>query len=78
MKTLLRRMLVLAMAVALVMPAEAQFLNQLIKSAEKSAEKAVQKEVNKKVNEGVHKAFNPNEKKEKGAKSEGEQEGYAI
>ena len=68
-------MLVLAMAAALVMPAEAQFLNQLIKSAEKSAEKAVQKEVNKKVNEGVHKAFNPNEKKEKGAKSEGEQEG---
>lgn len=73
MKTLLKRMLVLAMAAALVMPAEAQFLNQLIKSAEKSAEKAVQKEVNKKVNEGVHKAFNPNEKKGKG--ENGEQEG---
>ena len=74
MKTLLRRLAVSAMVLALVMPAEAQFLNQLIKSAEKSAEKAVQKEVNKKVNQGVHKAFNPNEKKEKGEGQQGERQ----
>ena len=34
-------------ALALIMQVEAQFLNQLIKSAEKSAEKAVEKNVNK-------------------------------
>ena len=47
MKTTIRRALVCIFALALIMQVEAQFLNQLIKSAEKSAEKAVEKNVNK-------------------------------
>ncbi len=41
MKTTIRRALACIFALALIMPAEAQFFDQLIKSAAKSAEKAV-------------------------------------
>jgi hypothetical protein len=39
-KTTIRRALVRIFALALIMPAETQFFDHLIKSAEKSAEKA--------------------------------------
>ena len=57
----MKKYLLTIVAVALLLPANAQFLNRLVNGAANAAEKAVQKEVNKKVEEGVEKAFNSEE-----------------
>ena len=76
MKTFFQHLLAGIVLLTLVTPANAQFLNQLLKGAEKAAEKAIQQNVNKAVQKGVNKALDPKTyqaKNDKGEAQEGEQ-----
>ena len=58
----MKKLVILILAALVIMPANAQFFDRLIKGATDAAEQATQQQVNKKVEEGVDKVFNPNQK----------------
>ena len=55
----MKRILLSMVAVALLMPAHAQFFDRLVNSARNSAEQAVERKVEQTVEEGVDKALDP-------------------
>ena len=55
----MKRFSIMMAALALMMPAHAQFFDRLINSARTTAEQSVEQQVNRKVEQGIDKAFNP-------------------
>ena len=63
----MKKLVILFAAALVMMPANAQFFDRLIKGATDAAEQAAQQQVNKKVEEGVDKVFNPDQKNSESA-----------
>ena len=70
----MKKIITFLIAMLVVLPGNAQFLDRLLKSAKKTAENAVERQVDKKVEQGIDKAFNPDLQKPNQNKEETKEE----